>query len=314
MTFFLDLWHDLREKRLWPVAVGLLAAAVAIPLIMLKPAADPSTPTPIAVDSGEQETLPAVNVDGAPVRGSKLETFAARDPFKPLADLADDEKGGSGDGGGDSGSSDGGSLIGGGSTGGSGSDGGSAPGGSSDLPDLPDLPSGGDGSGPTTPSTPQPEQWYRFAVDVKFGTPANQQTLKEVPRLASLPDAESPAVVFMGVTDGGDRAVFYVADASLTADGEGECQDEATCRVITLGLNGSSDEATFTSSDGTVQYDLQLLRIRREAMDEPQSQGKQVEEPVDEPAEKAASQTIAGSEDEFLPLVLASADVAFDTE
>ena len=25
-TFFLDLWHDLREKRLWPVAAGLAVA------------------------------------------------------------------------------------------------------------------------------------------------------------------------------------------------------------------------------------------------------------------------------------------------
>ena len=312
MTFFLDLWQDLREKRLWPVAVGLLAAAIAIPLIMLKPAADPSTPAPIAVNSGEPETLPAVNVDGAPVRGSKLETFSTRNPFKPLSDLEDDETTTGGDTSG-GGSSDGGSSVSGGGPSGSGSvpSGGSSPGGSSGSPDLPFD----DGSDPSTPSTPtEREQWYRFAVDVKFGTPANQKTLKEVPRLASLPDAETPAVVFMGVTDGGDRAVFYVADASLTADGEGECQDEATCRVITLGLSGGSDEATFTSSDGTVQYDLQLLRIRRETMSEPQSQGKVADEPADEPAEKAAAQTIAGSEDEFLPLVLASADVAFGTE
>ena len=25
-AFFLDLWHDLKQKRLWPVAVALLAA------------------------------------------------------------------------------------------------------------------------------------------------------------------------------------------------------------------------------------------------------------------------------------------------
>ena len=29
--FFLDLWHDLREKRLWPVAALLLLALVAVP-------------------------------------------------------------------------------------------------------------------------------------------------------------------------------------------------------------------------------------------------------------------------------------------
>jgi hypothetical protein len=311
MSFFLDLWHDLREKRLWPVAVGLLAAAIAIPLIMLKPASDPETPTPIAVNSGERETLPAVNVDASPVHGSKLETFSTRNPFKPLGDLEDDPaSGGSSGGGSGSGSSGDDALFD--PTGGAGSGGGSVSDGGGGLPDLP---SGGDGGGtPTTPTTPaQPDRWYRFAVDVKFGAPDNQKTLREVPRLASLPDAETPAVVFMGVTDGGDRAVFYVADPSLTADGEGECEDTSSCRVVTLGTGGGSDEQTFTSADGTVQYDLQLLRIRREEMSEPESQGK-LAAPADEPAEKAAAKTIAASEDEFLPLVLASADVAFATE
>jgi hypothetical protein len=311
MTFLLDIWHDLREKRLWPVAVGLLAAAIAIPVVMLKPAAEPETPAPIAVNSDDAETLPAVNVDDAPVRGSKLETFAARNPFKPLSDLEDDQTtgtGGSGSGGGSAG--DGSSSLGGGSTGGSSSIGGGSTGGSGDVNDVP---SGGtDTSDPdTTPAPTQPERWYRFSVDVKFGTPDNQKTMKQVPRLASLPDADTPAVVFMGVTDGGDRAVFYVADDSLIADGEGDCEDTETCRVVTLGLTGSSDEQTFTNSDGTVQYDLQLLRINREAMDEPASQAKA---PVDEPSEEAAKKTIAASEDEVLPLVLATADVAHGTE
>ena len=36
--FLLDLWHDLKEKRLWPVAVVLLAALVAVPVLLAKPA------------------------------------------------------------------------------------------------------------------------------------------------------------------------------------------------------------------------------------------------------------------------------------
>jgi hypothetical protein len=312
MTFLLDIWHDLREKRLWPVAVGLLAAAIAIPVVMLKPADDPEAPAPIAVDARDAETLPAVNVDGSPVHGSKLETFSTRNPFKPLSDLEDDEQAGSASSGG--GSSAGGSAAGGGSTGsGSSSIGGGSTGGGSGVTDLPSGDSDTTDPG-TSPDPAQPERWFRFSVDVKFGTPDNQKTMKEVPRLASLPDAETPAVVFMGVTDGGDRAVFYVADDSLVADGEGECEDSESCRVVTLGLTGGSDEETFTNSDGTVQYDLQLLRIRREAMDEPQSQGKQAEEPVDEPSEDAKKKTIAASEDEVLPLVLATADVAHGTE
>ena len=43
-AFVLDLWHDLREKRLWPVAVLLLAGLVAVPVLLAKPAEDPSPP------------------------------------------------------------------------------------------------------------------------------------------------------------------------------------------------------------------------------------------------------------------------------
>ena len=43
-AFALDLWHDLREKRLWPVAVLLLAALVAVPVLLAKPADDPGPP------------------------------------------------------------------------------------------------------------------------------------------------------------------------------------------------------------------------------------------------------------------------------
>ena len=39
-VFLLDLWHDLKEKRLWPVAVVLLVALVAVPVLLAKPAGD----------------------------------------------------------------------------------------------------------------------------------------------------------------------------------------------------------------------------------------------------------------------------------
>ena len=305
MTFFLDLWHDLRDKRLWPVAVGLLAAAVAIPVIMLKPAGAPTAPPVVASNSDQAETLPAVNVDIAPTHGSKLETFSTRNPFKPLSDLQKEDTPAAettGSTGSDSGSGD--------STGGSSSSGGSSLGGGSSAPS-------GDSSGgtsPTTPTTPSNGggglKWYRYSVDVKFGTPDAFKTLKAVPRLGALPDENTPAVVFMGVTDDGAHAVFYVSDGSLTADGEGACSDEKNCKIVTLGLDGGSDEETFTSSDGSVEYDLQLLKIHRESMDAPQGAAKQAEPTSDAPSAKK----IGIAHEDFLPLLLVAPDVALAGE
>src|SRR3954453_20304372 len=89
-TFFIDLWHDLRERRLWPVAVGLLAAIVAVPAILFKPASSATPPSASAPHSSGTATLPVVSVDSGPIRGSKLEAFSSteKNPFKPMKDLA----------------------------------------------------------------------------------------------------------------------------------------------------------------------------------------------------------------------------------
>ena len=47
-NLLIDLWNDLRAKRLWPVALVLLAALVAVPVVLSKnseaPAPAPATP------------------------------------------------------------------------------------------------------------------------------------------------------------------------------------------------------------------------------------------------------------------------------
>jgi len=50
--FLLDLWQDLKEKRLWPVAVVLLVALVAVPVLLAKPSSTPSAPAPTATAAG----------------------------------------------------------------------------------------------------------------------------------------------------------------------------------------------------------------------------------------------------------------------
>ncbi len=40
-NFFEDVWQDLREKRLWPVAALLAVALVALPFVMAKKRKNP---------------------------------------------------------------------------------------------------------------------------------------------------------------------------------------------------------------------------------------------------------------------------------
>ncbi|MEA2470585.1 MAG: hypothetical protein QOE38_1584 [Thermoleophilaceae bacterium] len=272
-TFLIDLWHDLRERRLWPVAVGLLAAIVAVPAILFKPVSDATPPSAAAPKPSGVATLPVVTVESGPTQGSHLEAFKAseKNPFKPMKDLAKPATTTAPSGTGSaatktastststSTSSSSGSSGSGSSSSGSSGSGSSSSGGSSTTPSSTPA--------TTTPTAPTTE-WFRYVADFSFGrSGAKAKTLTSVANFTLLPNDTSPAVVFLGVNADGKTAMFYVADAGFTADGEGTCNAQgAACRYVTLKIGQSSDEETFSAVDGSVSYDLKLLKIKRESL------------------------------------------------
>src|SRR3954453_23803026 len=88
--FMLDLWHDLQQKRLAPVAVALLLGLVAVPVLLAKPAKDAS-PAPVPRVSATQRenadralaALAQVKLGNQKVgSGSTLGVFDPHNPFK----------------------------------------------------------------------------------------------------------------------------------------------------------------------------------------------------------------------------------------
>ena len=90
MSFVRNLYADLMEKRLWPVALGLLVALVAIPVLLAKPAGESaSTGTPptdnalLGADSaaliGETKAVVTVGSDGG--FRKHVERLDRKDPF-----------------------------------------------------------------------------------------------------------------------------------------------------------------------------------------------------------------------------------------
>jgi hypothetical protein len=265
-TFFIDLWYDLREKRLWPVAVGLIAAIVAVPAILFKPASDAAPPVASAPKTPAADTLPVVAVESGPSVGSKLEAFDKKNPFKPMRDLAkEDESAASPDGSaaGGSGSGSAGSGAGAGGLGGSGSGSdasgtGGSTGGST---------SGGTTGTPGTTTTTHSTTWFHYTADFSFGEPGSPKSFKNVGSFTLLPDEKTPAIVFMGIDGDHKSAMFYISDPAFEADGEGKCNASGdACRFVTLKLDDSSDEETFTATDGSISYDLKLDKINREEL------------------------------------------------
>src|SRR6185503_9520746 len=216
-VFLLDLWHDLREKRLAPVAVVLLLGLVAVPVLLAKPAENPG-PAPVvaAPKPADREALAAltkVKLGNDEVgKGSTLGVFDPDNPFKPpKGAIKKATTGVSGSAGPDTG-------------------GPSTPSGGS--PSTPDTTGGGGVTSPGAPNVPTnpgtggggtSTTVYKYVVDLTFTANGRTRHIKGMEKLDMLPSDSSPLLIFMGVTAKGGDAVFLV-DSTLEAAGEGRCK------------------------------------------------------------------------------------------
>jgi hypothetical protein len=247
--FLLDLWADLREKRLWPVAALLAAGLVAVPLVVARPARDPQPKGP---DPAQQaEALPGAGVkvlaanDDAGM-GSALDLFDPKDPFRPPQHVIDAEKNQGGDakpaGGGGSGKADSGGS--GGDTGGSVDTGGGA------------APAPG-GTAPDKPAVKTVQ--YAYVVDLTFRAGNRTRRIKSFRRLGFLPSESNPLLLFLGVSADLNNAVFLV-DSTLEPYGEGSCKPSVDkCSLLYLGAG----ELHYFNTDGGDTYAVQVDQIRR---------------------------------------------------
>jgi hypothetical protein len=281
-TFFVDIWHDLREKRLWPAAVALLAAIVAVPVVLFKPASDATPPSATTHKGDHTPTLPVVHVDSGPSMGSHLEAFSAseKNPFKPMKDLAKapatsspaTTPASSGSGTLPASSKTTGST-GGGTGGTSPSGGGTSPGGG------------------TTSKPTKTTQWFHYVADFSFGESGKKATTyKSRSAYTLLPDEKKPVVVFLGLSDDHKKALFFIDDPGFDAQGEGTCNAKDSCRFVTLTVSDSGNEENFSAVDGSVSYDLKLTAIRRESL----GTGSQPTTPSTPKTGKALAATGAG--------------------
>ena len=201
-------WRQLVRRRLWPVALLLLAALVAVPLLLARDAEvqAPLAPLPVSTEADETIAEPIVAKVTAEDRARRRRVLGVRkDPFKPApvkkAKAATTEV--------------------------------EAP------PEPETAPTTGGGGEPVGGGVPAPEKTYYApgTIVVRFGE-ATSDTLERfaVKKLEPLPDDEFPLLVYMGLTKNGKKAKFLV-DAALEVDGDGDCKPHpSTCEVIELAV------------------------------------------------------------------------------
>ncbi len=279
----LGVLEDLRRRRLIPVVLLLVAALVALPVLMLqKP--DPgavNVPVPAAASNtaeglpGPREALatnkPLVSL-AVLNQSSDLESFEAKNPFKPIDQVS---TGGAGTGSvpvaaaaipvaGSPSASTAQTPIGSGSSGGGSAGGapvGGAPTGSpvGDRPTTPIAPT--TPNPPKTPSQPTPHkpQKLTYAVDATLTGPSRTVRYRSIAKLAMLPIQAAPVLIFLGVDDTGNNAVFLVDSTLTVVAGEGTCR-ASNMDCATLSLEPGQVEV-FKDGQGN-RYELRIDQIR----------------------------------------------------
>jgi hypothetical protein len=253
-TILKDILTDLREKRLWPLALILLAALVAVPLLLAKGqsrqvAANPAPTVPAAPG------LPVVSAQTTPAH-SHL-TGPARDPFVAPS----------------SGSATAPTVSGATST--------IVPGSVSTLPTGgASGAQGGAGSSATTvtlsssagpptsiiapkaPSTPAPTaltptQTYDVSLAITNSS-GGLDTLEPLERLTPLPSARRPLLVELGVLQGGGRVLFAVQPGAVV-NGPGACTPgPIDCEILSLAVDQTE---SLSQLSGSVTEPVALLAV-----------------------------------------------------
>ena len=226
---FNDLYRDLRDRRLLPVAAVLLVAIVAAPFALSKSKSSSDVPgSPVAAASGSGGTEFSVITDDPGLRDyrQRLRGDQAKDPFiqkYPAATTAGGAQAVTGAGaaaGVTSGSTES-------SAGSSTSTGGESPGHSGEPHGNDDGSSGGsDGSGQETPPTPPSgggdEPQPAYVVTLRAGAPGDTN-LRELSAPEPLPSSDNAIITFRGLSDDGHKAQFDVSPAVSAIFGDAKC-------------------------------------------------------------------------------------------
>jgi hypothetical protein len=212
-----NTWRQLVRNKLWPVAVLLLAALVAVPVLLVREPAAPAPLAPLAVSTEADDTIaePIVAKVTAEDRDRRRRVLGARkDPFAPApqpkakkADVQPDTGTGTG----------------------------------TDVgPPAPVDPGMGGGTVVGGGGEPAPEKRYYEAgtIIVRFGEATTGGELQRfaINKFEPVPDDELPLLVYMGLTKDGKKAKFLV-DAAIEVDGDGDCKPHrSSCEVIQLAV------------------------------------------------------------------------------
>jgi hypothetical protein len=244
--------RDLVERRLWPVALVLAVAAVAVPVYLGRSSNDGATdtaPPAATAQASPKASKAAVSLDESTDESDGV--GGVSNPFKqkhvPKAEKADTSTGSEA------------ATPSSGST----SSGGATPSGGSDSTG---------GTTPTTPTTPTDDTTTKKTdvdvshVSLHMGPVGALVTYKDVARLSALPSAGHPLFVFTGVLKDGKTAVLLPSSTvQISEESDVKCKpSNKSCQKLEL----EQDDTVFfkIAGDATAtQYQLDVISVRQKS-------------------------------------------------
>jgi len=248
-----NMFKELVERKLWPIALVLVIALVAVPVLLTKKApTDIVTPPsgPLPYSSGA--TLPAISVQTAP--GNSNLGGKGRDPFTPqhvattsttatvASVTASPSTGTAATGAGSSGSSST-ASSGGSGTGTSTSTAGGTPAPTSSTP------------APKAPAKPAPAgltatESYHVSLAITTSN-GGVNTIDPLERLSILPSQQQPMLVELGVLQGG-HSVLFAVEPGTAVSGAGSCTPgPIDCEILSLNPGQTEGISKQTASGST---------------------------------------------------------------
>jgi hypothetical protein len=262
-----DVYRDLRDRRLLLPALVLLVAIVAVPLALSSSSTEPAAPPAPAAAAGSDKATAAeaavlTRQLGVSDYRKRLEQFKSKNPFRQhfaLPNITSKVQGSSvtvptsGATSGITGASDGSTSTTSTSTTTTSSTSSSSPTSSTSAPTT---------SEPSQDQTPKPTtELVQRRVDVKVGKEGSPLEERDgVKQLTMLPDGTTPVVAFLGTSENGKHAYFVVSTDVSNVSGDGNCLTTTpTCQFLSL-QEGEAESFDYTPDLST--YNLRLLNIK----------------------------------------------------
>lgn len=261
--FVQDVYYDLKDRHLLPIAAILLVALVAVPIALSQSGSESEEP----VAGGAGTSSAGQGVAGAGELVSKaapglrdyrrrLKHLRAKDPFiQQYAGAGSEESAVSTEASGSTTSAEEGVYT--------------EPSSSEGSFTTPTEPSSGTETGGSNPP-PGKTKYYSYAIDVKVSSGGSEEdespsvdgeptVRRNLPELTMLPSRKQPAIVYMGSTRDGKKALVVVSSDVDSVFGDAQCVlGSETCQMLALepGL-----PETFVYGGSGKTYKIELIKI-----------------------------------------------------